>query len=126
LEGNIGNDKLYGDAGADTLIGGEGVDTLYGGNGNDFLDGGLGNDFIYADQGIDTVVLRLGDGNDSVYTFDLGNDMLALGSGLMASDLSYTISGLNTEISMTATNEVLATLINTRTTGIGINTTTLI
>nr|MBX2864877.1 hypothetical protein [Leptolyngbyaceae cyanobacterium MAG.088] len=125
LEGNNGNDKLYGFAGNDTLIGGDDVDTLYGGNDDDFLDGGLGNDYLYADQGIDTLLLQAGDGNDSIYTFDLSNDVFALGGGLMAADLSYTAVGLNTEISITATNEVLATLINTQTDGMGIATTVI-
>ena len=44
LDGNGGNDRLYGYAGNDTLEGGSGHDKLYRGDGNNLIDGGSGND----------------------------------------------------------------------------------
>ena len=44
VQGEKGNDILYGLAGADTLDGGEGNDTLVGGADADVLNGGAGND----------------------------------------------------------------------------------
>ena len=71
LDGGTGNDQLLGEAGNDTLLGGSGNDTLTGGAGADTLDGGTGNDTIYRDQN-DTIIFRVGDGNDTVAYADGG------------------------------------------------------
>ncbi|WP_346352891.1 calcium-binding protein [Azotosporobacter soli] len=75
LSGGAGNDFLTGDAkdnvllggaGNDVLSGGAGNDTLTGGDGNDTLYGGTGDDIFQGGTGLDTVVIRNGDGNDTI------------------------------------------------------------
>ena len=62
LYGGEGNDNLYGSNGNDTLYGGEGSDNLYGSNGNDTLYGGEGRD--YFEGGYDNDTLYGGEGSD--------------------------------------------------------------
>ncbi|MGH1399557.1 MAG: hypothetical protein ACRBCT_10120, partial [Alphaproteobacteria bacterium] len=76
--GGDGNDQLYGLAGEDIILGEDGDDKIYGGDGNDYLYGNLGNDKIYAEGGDD--VLSGGDGNDFLDGGD-GNDTLYGGDG---------------------------------------------
>jgi VCBS repeat-containing protein len=49
---------LNGDAGNDTLYGGSGDDTLYGGADNDHIHGSRGSDQLFGDAGADTFVFR--------------------------------------------------------------------
>lgn len=51
LEGGLGSDALSGGAGADVLIGGQGDDILSGGEGDDFLEGGVGFDIYVYESG---------------------------------------------------------------------------
>ncbi|WP_338831854.1 calcium-binding protein [Bradyrhizobium sp. 27S5] len=76
LDGNDGNDVLYGGNRNDTLSGEAGSDTLYGGDGNDQLAGGGGNDAFYGGNGDDNMSFD-GAGFD---TFDggAGNDTLSV------------------------------------------------
>jgi Ca2+-binding RTX toxin-like protein len=75
LFGGAGNDLLTlgggggylaGDAGNDGLTGGAQFDTLWGGAGDDRLDGGGGGDSLAGDTGVDTYVLAVGGGLDTV------------------------------------------------------------
>jgi Ca2+-binding RTX toxin-like protein len=68
LRGQDGNDALHGGFGNDTLDGGPGTDHLYGESGRDTLMGNTGSDVFYVDDAGDTIVERVGEGNDSVYT----------------------------------------------------------
>ena len=68
LRGQNGNDALYGGYGNDTLDGGPGTDHLYGQSGRDTLIGGTESDVYYVEDATDTIVERVGEGNDSVYT----------------------------------------------------------
>lgn len=63
LDGDAGNDTLYGYGGDDVLVGYNGDDTLIGGTGHDFLIGGSGND---------TFVFNDGDGHDFIADFEAG------------------------------------------------------
>ena len=112
LFGGDGNDILNGDKGDDKLFGGSGNDTLSGGDGKDILEGGLGNDVLTGGKQEDIFVLGAGQGTDTITDFD--KDLIGLAGGLTFSDLSF--SGSN--ILLTATGEILATLT-------GVNTTTL-
>ena len=67
IQGQDGNDIIYGDAGNDHVSGGAGNDQVYGGDGNDTVDGGDGNDYI-----------DLGAGDDNA-TGDEGNDTILPG-----------------------------------------------
>ena len=69
LEGNSGDDALFGSAGNDTAIGGEGNDLATLGAGNDLFQGGIGDDRAF-----------LGAGNDRV-SGNAGNDRAFLGTG---------------------------------------------
>jgi len=53
LFGGAGDDQLFGDAGNDVLNGDAGFDILYGGDGNDILIGGAGDDFLFGEAGMD-------------------------------------------------------------------------
>ncbi|WP_407278496.1 calcium-binding protein [Aromatoleum evansii] len=96
LDGNDGNDKLFGLAGDDDLLGGKGNDQLTGGDGDDILDGDDGNDKLFGGNGFDDLIggkgndhldggadddfLDGGDGNDKLTGGD-GNDEIHGGSG---------------------------------------------
>jgi Ca2+-binding RTX toxin-like protein len=64
--GSAGDDFVDGGDGNDTLYGDVGADRLEGGSGNDILDGGVGNDTIVTGAGTDTVIIRAGDGSDTI------------------------------------------------------------
>lgn len=73
LNGDSGNDTLYGLSGNDTLNGGTGDDKLYGGNGDDILNGGDGNDQHFGGTGDD---IMQGNPGADAYTFGDGMDTL--------------------------------------------------
>lgn len=73
LNGNAGNDRLYGGTSDDQLNGGLGNDKLYGGDGNDTLSGGEGNDILDGELGKDNLIG--GKGND-LYRVDLSSDKI--------------------------------------------------
>ncbi len=79
LNGGDGDDLLRGNDGNDVLRGGRGNDRLIGGDGNDLFRGGRGNDGINTGDGRDTIVLRTGDGLDTVRDFEDGVDKIKLG-----------------------------------------------
>src|SRR5262249_48167224 len=80
LEGNLGNDSLWGWYADDTLDGGDGNDSLDGDSGHDELLGGIGADTFHGGAGDDTMLGQGGgagptdldiavyDGNRSNYT----------------------------------------------------------
>lgn len=70
LEGGLGGDQLRGEGGKDRLIGNEGNDKLYGGDDGDILQGNQGFDKLYGENG-----------NDILYAGE-GWDYLTGGSGL--------------------------------------------
>ncbi len=84
--------------------------TLRGDGGSDRLDGGLGNDNLFGGAGSDLFVLRAGEGNDQIVDYVDGVDQFVLGSGLEFDDLTIIQNTNNTQIQITGTNEVLATL----------------
>ncbi|MEG4805275.1 Ig-like domain-containing protein [Microcoleus sp. ARI1-B5] len=114
LNGTAGNDSLSGGNGQDTLNGSAGNDTLNGGNGADNLTGGTGNDILTGGNGPDTFIFAALDGTDTITDFKDGVDYIGLSGGLTFGQLSF--SGSN--IIITSTNKIMATLT-------GINTTTL-
>lgn len=71
-----GHDRLTGSRGDDTLDGSEGRDTLIGGRGDDQLWIGDGRN---GDGDRDVLVFRRGDGQDTVFGFEVGLDRLDLG-----------------------------------------------
>ena len=116
MDGGDGNDHINGYRGHDTLIGGDGDDTItgdggsgYAGNdilfgnagnddllgrgGNDQIDGGTGSDTITTGPGSDRIILRIGDGGNTLSDADIitdftdGSDKLRLDGGLLFSQL---------------------------------------
>lgn len=122
LIGKVGNDLLYGGDGNDTLNGGAGDDDLYGGQGDDTLNGGEGDDNLYGNQGDDLItggdgedlfVLRFQDGSDIITDYTDDVDKLGLLDLVTFEDLEITQVGEDAVISVSATRETLATLLNT-------------
>lgn len=88
FNGTSGDDALNGSNGDDTLESFDGDDVLIGGSGDDILNGGAGND---------TYVFELGDGNNTI-TDVSGFDVIQVGSGLTAGDITYTRIGNDLDI----------------------------
>ncbi|NNE52948.1 MAG: matrixin family metalloprotease [Sulfitobacter sp.] len=78
LIGDTGADTLFGQSGADLLEGGPNNDQLQGGQGADTLTGGSGKDSIFGHDGVDTFRFSLGGGQDLLYDFDVGSELLQL------------------------------------------------
>ena len=98
LIGGEGNDWLSGDggsgyAGNDILFGNAGNDDLRGRDGNDQIDGGTGSDTITTGSGLDKIILRIGDGGNTLSDADIitdftdGSDNFGLDGGLLFSQL---------------------------------------
>jgi Ca2+-binding RTX toxin-like protein len=96
LIGGEGNDWISGDggsgyAGNDILFGNAGNDDLRGRGGNDQIDGGAGSDTITTGSGLDKIILRIGDGGNTLSDADIitdftdGIDKLCLDGGLLFS-----------------------------------------
>lgn len=96
--GNNNND-LVGLGGDDVLIGAGGRDRLFGGGGDDRLLGGQGNDDLQGNAGIDTYVIQSGAGNDRVFTYEVGVDIIEYNGGPGSfTDLTIEQVGTNTRI----------------------------
>ena len=111
LLGGIGNDWLFGDRGNDSLLGGDGVDQLYGGQGDNIFDGGLADDLLYLEDGINTVVLRQGNGTDTINGFQLGQTTFSLADGLTFESLEFQQGQGFSEV--TVGDQVLARVVET-------------
>ena len=90
IHGNAGNDIIYGYNGNDKLYGDAGNDKIYGGNNNDYIDGGDGDDNLYGQNGNDKIYG--GNGNDFIES-GAGDDYIDGGNG---NDKIYGNSGKNT------------------------------
>lgn len=103
INGQGGNDTLYGLSGDDVLRGGDGNDRLYGGKGRNILEGG---------NGADTFYLELG-GTQTITDFTASEgDRIGLSGGLGFGRLSITqgmgLDASNTLIRVSSSNELLA------------------
>ncbi|MCR5234803.1 MAG: hypothetical protein K6E53_13005, partial [Lachnospiraceae bacterium] len=74
INGDEGNNTLWGTDGIDIIKGGEGNDTINAGNGVDVLIGGRGDDKLTGGAGSDVYIFNQGDGNDTVDTYAGTND----------------------------------------------------
>lgn len=119
INGRFGNDVLIGRTGNDILAGGTGDDLLIGNAGDDILDGGIGNDQLFDVEGADKFVLRPGEGKDTIFGYQDGIDSFLLANGLEFEKLTITQGFGQTEIKLTDTNEVLASLIGVQANVIG-------
>lgn len=103
ISGGAGNDRIGGKAGNDVLYGDTGNDRIWGDQGDDLLWGGLGNDRLYGDSGnlsggVDTFVLAIGEGTDTILDFESGVDLIGLADGLTFADLTLTSQNGNLKI----------------------------
>ena len=82
IRGAAGDDLLYGGPGGgdDVLEGEEGNDTLYGGQGEDVLDGGKDTDRLHGGPGNDVFLFEAGDGEDVIADFTDAEDRIDLTS----------------------------------------------
>jgi len=113
INGEAGNDTLWGFNGNDTINGGDGDDTIFGGNGDDTLSGGSGSNIFQftATSGSD-VIIDFDIVNDSIQLFYKAEDQynyddLILSDGLLTWTSDYTIDGVSSsgicEINLTET-----------------------
>ena len=100
---------MFGNNGNDVLVGGNGNDFLQGDGGSDTLDGGVGNDTLFGGGGSDFFVLT-GEGSDLITDYFDGTDKFLLADDLEFEDLSIVQNSNSTQIKLTETDEVLATL----------------
>jgi Ca2+-binding RTX toxin-like protein len=115
IRGGSGNDTIFASEGNNDVYGGDGNDTIYTGSGSDYIIGGSGNDTIWLGGGQDTVVLARDGGSDTINNFQHCQTHLALAApnftGLTFSDLTIAQGNNATLISITSTEELLATLV---------------
>ncbi|MFA6232496.1 MAG: putative Ig domain-containing protein [Rhodanobacter sp.] len=110
VSGGAGNDVIVGGAGDDELLGDDGNDSLSGGEGDDQLTGGVGDDQLAGGTGNDTYHFERGFGTDRIFQLageDSGHDIIAFGSSITASDLSYQVEGDDLIISNASSGDVL-------------------
>lgn len=84
LAGGDGDDSIEGGTLRDTLEGGDGDDLLFGENGRDRIDGGRGDDTVTGGAGVDGFMFGQFGGEDVITDFELGVDLLRLGSSFYA------------------------------------------
>jgi Ca2+-binding RTX toxin-like protein len=91
ITAGFGDTSIVGVSGNNTLTGGAGSDSIQGGSGTDMIEGGSGTTQIVGGTGSETYVFNLGDGSDTIRenVTSTGNDVLRLGAGIMASNLSF-------------------------------------
>ena len=111
LYGLGGNDLLHGNAGTDIIQGNDGDDSLYGDRGDDFLDGNIGSDDLLSGEGNDRIMVRVGQGGDSLFDYHDGVDKLVLADGLTYEDLRFDDGGIGTQIAVDDTSENLLLLV---------------
>ncbi|WP_431272309.1 calcium-binding protein [Dankookia sp. P2] len=100
LSGGGGNDTLWGGDGDDSIAGNAGSDTLVGGAGADTLAGGAGDDGLFGGDGADVFVLGTGWGNDTIFDWQDGSDLIDV-RALAASGL-HDVTGLTITANGTA------------------------
>jgi Ca2+-binding RTX toxin-like protein len=105
LNGNGGNDVLWGSGFADTLNGGEGDDIMRGQGGNDVMAGGTGNDQYVVFASGATVTEGEAAGYDIVYF--VGSGSFGLGAHIEEARLFETATGFSYTGGGIATNKLL-------------------
>lgn len=70
--------NAWGNDGYNVIRGNGGDNSIHGDGGDDFVGGGRGKDALYGGTGGDDFQFHLGDGKDTVFDFDPGEDRLAL------------------------------------------------
>ena len=110
IDGKAGDDLIVGGLDSDTLSGGEGNDILRGGEGKDILKGGSGHDTLVGGDDADLFKITSGKGTDLILDYVDGVDKFALSDRLEFGHLEILQQDSDTEISLSSTGEVLASL----------------
>ncbi|MGK7936602.1 MAG: SBBP repeat-containing protein [Xenococcaceae cyanobacterium] len=95
LEGGSGDDTISGGSLRDFIEGGRGDDLIYSNGGNDYIDSGNGLDIIWLGAGNTNVVLKTGEGYDTIENFQLGSTKFQVSS---LNNLSFSDSAGGAEI----------------------------
>ncbi|WP_297324080.1 calcium-binding protein [Nitrosomonas sp.] len=111
LNGGAGNDTLYGSSGNDFLYGGKGRELLMGGDGDDVLRGGGGeNDHLRGDNGSDTYMYAVNDGNISINNSDTlpsSHDVLSFMAGINPVDVAARRDSNNLLLTIKSTGKII-------------------
>jgi Ca2+-binding RTX toxin-like protein len=89
---------INGEAGNDTIWGSNGNDAIDGGSGNDSINGGSGNDTLTGGVGADIFQFTATSGNDVISDFDVANDSI---------NLYYRATDKHTNADLDLTNGIL-------------------
>ncbi|MDA9019555.1 Hint domain-containing protein [Flavimaricola sp.] len=98
-----GNDTAFGGSGNDNLKGETGNDELSGGAGNDYFEGGAGNDALYGGDDVDVFRFFNGQGDNTVFGGEGGNDYDQLSLVSVSNDVNVVLTG-NEAGTVTSTN----------------------
>ncbi|MEP7311816.1 MAG: calcium-binding protein [Pseudomonadota bacterium] len=119
LNGGDGDDQIWGGDSADTLNGGADGDMLAGENGNDIINGDAGNDILDGGYGNDTLDGGTGDdtmygqNDNDTYIVDSATDIIyesaSMGTDLILSSVSYTVSANVENLTLTGSAAINAT-----------------
>ena len=110
IDGRAGDDLIVGDRDDDTLVGGKGNDIVRGGEDYDILTGGAGHDTLVGGADADIFKLAANKGTDRILDYVDGEDKFSLEGRLQFSHLEVSQQDSNTEISLSSTGDVLASL----------------
>lgn len=94
IAGGADDDLVAGGGGNDVLGGQEGKDIIFGAAGADEISGGRGDDVLTGGSGNDTFNFKVGDGNDTIADFAVG-DKINLYDGYAAGSAVVTITSVN-------------------------------
>jgi len=116
INGEAGNDILWGSNGNDIIDGGTGDDSIFGGTGSDTLTGGTGADIFQftATAGSD-IITDFGVGGDTINLYYRAEDNhtnadLSLSNGVLTWDVDNTANDVVIDLSATTTSSDLADL----------------
>ena len=70
------------------VIGNSKTNVLKAGSGGATLEGGIANDVLYCGDGTDALVYSKGDGNDTIYKYQSGQDIIQLSSDVTVSNVA--------------------------------------
>ena len=111
-----GNNKITTGSGNDLIKTGGGDDIINAGEGKNKIFAGSGNNTIYSGSGSDVFVLELSGGTDTIFNFNVGQDLIGLSGGLtfdqllIAQGTSNNGNGFFTSIIDKNSGELLASL----------------
>ncbi|MEO1295173.1 MAG: fasciclin domain-containing protein [Cyanobacteria bacterium J06636_16] len=110
IRGGSGDDLIFIDGGRDIVLAGIGADTIVSESADSLIDGGADDDLIFL-HGEGTIVLRQGNGTDTIQGFTPGESTFSLGQGLTFSDLSFQQGSVFSTIAVG--EEILAQVVDT-------------